>query len=474
MKRFLSTLFLSLITFHNPALAQYDGYGLTGVYYTNDNLTSAAVTENDPWLSFLWDGCPPEPNMSVSVFSAQWTGEVEPAYSQPYTFTIYVAGGVSLVVDGQVLVSSWTDSANRTEQGTISLTAGVPVPVVLDYFTDGGNITSDHVQLAWQSASQGFETVPQESLLTGAPLAPTPTPQTAPACQGSATVNGTLSEWEWGSSPGWNTVNRTVLGNTFGATASFKVLWDPNNLYLGVTVTDSVLTNNTGVTVWENSAVEAYLDTTDSKSVTTGSTDYQYFFGYNDTAAQEAQGRTTGVSMVTVTIPTGYVVEASIPWSTLGITGPGPGKALGFDLGVDVNHNGGDCRDGQLMWNGGPDDYANASGYGQLALDNACPTPVSTPPAPSGGNPYVSPNPTNGGSVQFVYTMAQSGTANIKVWNAWGNLAATISDSKAAGLQSSVLNVDSFAPGHYFYRVELDYGQGKADIFQTQVLAVKK
>ena len=178
--------------------------------------------------------------------------------------------------------------------------------------------------------------------------------------------------------------------------------------------------------------------------------------------------------MSTTTLPTGYVVEASIPWSTLGMSSPGPGTALGLDLGVDVNHNGGNCRDGEIMWNGERDDYANASAYGQLALAEACPTPVSTPPAPTGGNPYVSPNPTNGTSVQFVYTMAEAGTANIKVWNAWGNLAATISEPKGAGEQSSVLNVSSFAPGHYFYRVELDYGPGKADVFKTQVLAVKK
>jgi hypothetical protein len=175
--------------------------------------------------------------------------------------------------------------------------------------------------------------------------------------------------------------------------------------------------------------------------------------------------------MVTTTIPGGYVVEASIPWTTLGIT-PSAGTVMGLDLGLDVDHNGGSCRDGQLIWNGQADDYANASSYAQLTLTAACPTPIATPPAPTGGQPYVSPNPTNGTTVQFVYTMAEAGTAHIKVWNAWGNLAATISDPKGPGLQSSVLNVTSFAPGHYFFRIELDYNSGKKDVFGTQVLAV--
>lgn len=472
MKRFQPILFLFLSALISPAFAQYDGYGLTGTYYTNPNLTSAAATQNDPWLSFLWDGCPPESNMSTSIFSAQWTGEVIPSYSEPYTFTVYVAGGVSVIVNGQALISQWTDANHSGAQGSITLTAGVPVPLQVDYFTSGAVTNTDHLQLFWQSASQPAETIPRNYLLTGLPLTPTPTPATEAACGASSpiAVNAALGEWEW--TAGWTSVNRTVLGQTSGATASFKVLWDSNNLYLGVSVIDNPLTSGASV-IFDNSAVELYVDTTDSKGATIGPNDFQYFFAYNATVPVESATITAGVSMATAKTPTGYVVEASIPWSTLGVPNPGAGTTLGLDVGVDVNHNGGPCRDGQLIWNGGADDYANASGYGQLTLGAACPTPVSTPPAP-GGNPYVSPNPSNGSSVQFVYTMAASGTANIKVWNAWGNLVATISDAKGEGLQSSVLNVTSFAPGHYFYRVELDYGQGKADVFKTQVLAVKK
>ena len=62
------------------------------------------------------------------------------------------------------------------------------------------------------------------------------------------------------------------------------------------------------------------------------------------------------MSLRTTTTGTGYLVEASIPWSTLGMGSPAPGTLLGFDVGLDVNHNGGDCRDGQLIWNGGADD----------------------------------------------------------------------------------------------------------------------
>ncbi len=477
MKPIPIILFLFLLALSGSSFAQFNGDGLKGIYYISTNLTSAAVTEVDPLVSYRWYGCPPQPGMSGTSFSVRWTGQLDPANSEPYTIFADLNGGVSLIVNGQVLASHWTDTGPPITRysGVITLTAGVPVPIEVDYFTNGAAVTTDLIQLGWESPSQTAETIPRQYLFSGAALNPTPTPQTTSACQSPSatiTVDGVLNEWPW-TTAGWNSVNRTVLGNVNSATAAFKTLWDSSNLYLGVTVTDSPLATGAPY-VYDNSTVELFLDTTDSRSVTVTSTDYEYFFQWGATTAVESLGRTTGVNMKTTTIHTGYVVEASIPWSTLGLSSPGPGTVLGLDIGVDVDHNGGNCRDGQLIWNGESDDYTNASDYGQLTLASACPTPVSTPPAPTGGNPYVAPNPSNGTTVQFVYTMAEGGTAKIKVWNAWGNLAASLSDPKGPGLQSSTLNISTFAPGHYFYRVEMDYDSGRTDSFKTQVLAIKK
>ncbi len=472
MKRISFLTFALLLAITETSFGQ-SGDGLKGVYYLNPNLTSASVTVVDPVVSYRWYGCPPQPGMSGTSFSVRWTGQVDPGYSEPYTFIVDVNGGVSMIVNGTVLVNQWTDFPPPVHgfSGVVTLTAGTPVSIEVDYFTNGANPTTDLVQLFWQSPSQANEYIPRESLFSGAALNPTPTPQAPSACQATISVDGNLNEWPWGS--GWSSVNKTVLGNVYGSTANFKALWDPANLYLGVTVTDTQPTNTGTTSLYENSTVELFLDTTDSKTVTVGATDFEYFFRWNDTTATEAQNRTTGVTMVTTTISGGYVLEASIPWSTLGIT-PSSGKVLGLDVGIDVNHNGANCRDGQLMWNGGSNNYLDASGYGQMTLTGACPTPVATPPAPVGGVPYVSPNPSQGGLVRFVYTMAEAGKAKIKVWNAWGNLAASLEDPKGPGLQATVLDVSTFAPGHYFYRAELDYDSGKSESFKTAVLAVKK
>jgi pectate lyase len=99
--------------------------------------------------------------------------------------------------------------------------------------------------------------------------------------------------------------------------------------------------------------------------------------------------------------------------------------------------------------------------------------PTPTPPAPV-GKPYVYSNPATGPEVHFVYNMASGGTALIKVWNASGQLAASIRDIKPSGQQESDLNIQAFAPGHYFYQTDLKYDSGGEDKFAAEVLAVEK
>ncbi len=465
---FFLVFFLSMIP--SLGLSQTNGDGLQAVYYNGVNFNTAVVTEVDPAVEYFWQGCPPNPGVSPSAFSVKWTGQIEADYSETYTFTADVNGGVSVIVNGQVLVSQWTENTTlSTFTGTVPMTAGTKVPIEVDYFANGG---TPQIQLIWQSASQALSPVPHENLFSGALPAPTPTPQILNACQQTAVVDGILDDWAWNSGSPFASVTKTVSGQSFGSSALVKFLWDSSNLYLGAQVTDSQLTNTGTGTLWHNSTVELYLNTANDQSLTITSHDFEYFFRWGDTTPVESNGRVTGVVMKTTTTAGGYIVEASIPWTTLGMT-PSDGTELGFDVGLDINHNGGNCRDGQMMLNGNEDDYLNTAAYASLAIGSACPTPVATPPVPV-NQPYVYSNPTSGPTVTFVYTMAQPGKADIQVWNAWGNLAATVNEAKAAGEASSSLDVRSFAPGHYFYHVVLHYDSGQTQSFQTQILAVKK
>jgi len=109
------------------------------------------------------------------------------------------------------------------------------------------------------------------------------------------------------------------------------------------------------------------------------------------------------------------------------------------------------------------------------------PLPATTPTltasptwVPPSAKPYAAPNPATGPSVQFVYQMKDAGVAEIRVWNVRGNLVGSISNPQPVGVQSSQLDISSFAPGHYFYQVVLTYSSGSQDQFGTEILAVTK
>ncbi len=465
-------LFAALFLLAAPSIlrAQFGGDGIYGVYYNGINFNTAAVSEVDPSVDFLWQGCMNVPGVSATAFSVKWTGQIEPAYSQAYTFTAAVNGGVSLIVNGQVLVNQWTENTTTSYfTGTINLTAGVTVPMEVDYFANGG---SPQMQVFWQCASQPYAVIPREDSFSGTNPGPAPTPQVVTACGQTAMIDGVLNEPPWNEGLPFSQVTKTVSGQVFGTTALFKIVWDANNLYLGTQVMDSQLTNVGTNEPYTGSAVELFLNMDNDRSITITSHDFQYVFGWGQTTPWESLNRITGVTMKTPPTSTGYIVEASIPWSTLGVT-PLQGTVLGFDVGVDVNHNGGICRDGQMMFNGNTDNYLDTSAYGVLDLGTACPTPVATPPAPN-NKPYVYSNPSSGPNVTFVYDMAENGSVQIGVLNDAGDVVATIQDKKPPGVQESVLNIQSFAPGHYFYRVVLSYNSGRKNVYAPAVLAVFK
>ena len=76
--------------------------------------------------------------------------------------------------------------------------------------------------------------------------------------------------------------------------------------------------------------------------------------------------------------------------------------------------------------------------------------------------------------MNFAYNMREPGTMKLRVWNAGGNLAATLDDHKGAGPQISYLPISRFAAGHYFYQVTLAYDSGEEDHFKTKVLPIQK
>ncbi|MNV66026.1 Endo-1,4-beta-xylanase A precursor [compost metagenome] len=142
-------------------------------------------------------------------------------------------------------------------------------------------------------------------------------------------------------------------------------MWDSNNLYVGIKVTDGNLYNTSTLPYYDDS-VEIYIDGNNNNGTTYDSYDRQYVKGWNDSTLWEQFGKTTGVQHAWTTIPGGYSVELAIPWSSLGIT-PSDKMTIGFDVAVNDTDNG-TARQSQLMWSGTNDNWTNTTAFGSLVL----------------------------------------------------------------------------------------------------------
>ncbi len=147
----------------NPPTPVGNGNGLTGQYYDNIDFTNLATTRTDSAIDFNWGNGSPSNNIGSDTFSARWTGQIEPRYSETYTFNTTSDDGVRLWVNGQLIIDKFKDQAPTEYGGSITLNAGQKYDIRMDYYEKGGGAVA---QLKWSSASQSKEIVPQSQLFS--------------------------------------------------------------------------------------------------------------------------------------------------------------------------------------------------------------------------------------------------------------------------------------------------------------------
>lgn len=143
--------------------------GLKAMYYqtmngdTTRDFTKAMLklTRTDPSVNFDWGGSSPDPAVPADGFQVRWTGKVTPRYTEQYTFYTQADDGVRLTVNGTVLIDKWMVQNATEYSGTISLTAGTPVTITLDYFDSTGTAST---RLFWASTSQCKQPIPTSRL----------------------------------------------------------------------------------------------------------------------------------------------------------------------------------------------------------------------------------------------------------------------------------------------------------------------
>jgi glucose/arabinose dehydrogenase len=137
------------------------GTGLRGEYFNNRDFTAPVLTRTDATVNFDWGSGSPDSRMAPNTFSVRWTGQVQPRYSETYTFYTTSDDGVRLYINNQLVINRFVDQSAREASGQITLQAGQKYDIRLEYYENGGNAVS---KLLWSSASQGKEIIPQSRL----------------------------------------------------------------------------------------------------------------------------------------------------------------------------------------------------------------------------------------------------------------------------------------------------------------------
>ena len=140
-----------------------NGTGLLARYYPNTTFTNASPLWKriDPIVNFDFGTASPGGPVPAN-YSVRRTGQIQALTSETYTFQIETTDGVKLVVGNtSVIDQSAYQGALSTFTGSIAMTAGTKVPIVLEQ-TDTANESS--IKLSWSSPSIPLNVVPEAQL----------------------------------------------------------------------------------------------------------------------------------------------------------------------------------------------------------------------------------------------------------------------------------------------------------------------
>ena len=199
-----------------PATAVGNGTGLLGRYFDYNNgydYSWLKCSRTDPTVNFVWPAgqSPNCPAVGIDFYLGRWTGQVQPLYTETYTFYTYSDDGVRLWVNDQLIVDNWTDHGPTENSGTIALTANQKYSIQMDYYNAGWAGTA---KLSWSSSHQAKQVIPQTQLY--------PTDDTATGLRASYFDDLPFQTWKtdhldpqinytWGGSPGYGIASDDVF-----------------------------------------------------------------------------------------------------------------------------------------------------------------------------------------------------------------------------------------------------------------------
>ena len=167
------------------------------------------------------------------------------------------------------------------------------------------------------------------------------------------------------------------LADPANASGTWKVLYDAENLYVLLDVTDDSLQNDSEA-AWQDDSVEVYFDGGNTKlSTPLSGDDHQYTFGWtaDDIQGTNIAGYTEGIEHAQATTATGWRIEIKMPWLSIQDAAPQAGDLIGIDCYYNDDDDGGDTREGKMLSFSAVEGWNDASQWGTAILA-APPTPV--------------------------------------------------------------------------------------------------
>lgn len=221
------------------------------------------------------------------------------------------------------------------------------------------------------------------------------------ACyRGTAVIDGKGDEWAGIPDLSIDQIAEGSADTVNKATA--KVMWDDNNLYVYVVVSDRNINTSNEKDYFQDN-IEVFIDEKNEKAAAYDSNDSQVRFTADNVVGGNLKpGFKEGVKSVIEKQSDGYVLEASMPWVEVGGIIK-EGDKIGFDFQVSNSDDTGK-RIGITLWGStNAKLYKNPSGFGTLMLKGATPAAAIT----SGTAP--APNPKTGDAGVAVYALLGAG-----------------------------------------------------------------
>lgn len=134
----------------------------------------------DPEINFNWVRNSPGHPIAEDHFTVEWTGYIQPGFSEEYEFSALADDGMRLYINDKLVLDQWEQGAEGTDseamredtetslQGRIKLESGKKYPIKIKYYE---TVQNARIHLFWQSPSLERQIVPQKNLFTDASLA---------------------------------------------------------------------------------------------------------------------------------------------------------------------------------------------------------------------------------------------------------------------------------------------------------------